>query len=143
MPAACGRTPMQRAAASGARITLWPSMRASPESGLSTVYRIRRLVDLPAPLGPSSPVMRPSRARRLKSRTATTAPKRLLRLSASIMCAARGSRPRAIARQEERLRSRLAHAGNIQALERGAGIEALEYARHARRGELRVSEARQ
>ena len=42
---------------------------------------MRSVVDLPAPLGPSSPVMRPSAAARLTSRTAATAPKRLRRLT--------------------------------------------------------------
>ena len=84
MPAACGSTPMDLRAARGWATTSVPSIRALPESGRSTVYNIRSVVDLPAPLGPSSPVMRPSAALKLTSRTASTAPKRLARASTSI-----------------------------------------------------------
>jgi hypothetical protein len=38
------------------------AMRALPLSGVNTPYIMRRQVDLPAPLGPSKPVISPSRA---------------------------------------------------------------------------------
>ena len=89
MPALCGSTPRRRAASSGVSSTLSPSMRASPASGLSTVYSMRSVVDLPAPLGPEQPVMRPSGAVKLTPRTACTAPKCLASSRASITAAAR------------------------------------------------------
>ena len=39
--------------------TSWPATTARPPVGLSTVLRIRRVVVLPAPLGPSSPKISP------------------------------------------------------------------------------------
>ena len=49
-------------------------MNASPWSGLSTVYNMRSVVDLPAPFGPNNPVICPSRAAKLTPRTAATLP---------------------------------------------------------------------
>ena len=60
-------------------------MNASPASGLSTVYNMRSVVDLPAPFGPNNPVICPSRALKLTSRTAATLPKDLNRPRASNM----------------------------------------------------------
>ena len=48
---------------------------------------IRRSVDLPLPLGPSSAVSEPSSTRMQTSSSATKSPKRLLTLSASIAIA--------------------------------------------------------
>ena len=75
---------MARRAASGSASTSIPSMRARPASGRSTVYSMRKVVDFPAPLGPSRPVIRPSAALKLTSRTAATLPKRLASDSTSI-----------------------------------------------------------
>ena len=52
-------------------------MNASPASGLSTVYNMRSVVDLPAPFGPSKPVIWPSRALKLTPRTAAIVAERL------------------------------------------------------------------
>ena len=52
-----------------------PSICAVPESGTSTVYRMRSVVDLPAPFGPSKPLILPSGASKLTPRTARTLPK--------------------------------------------------------------------
>src|SRR5688572_24525428 len=76
---------MERRAASGSAMTLTPSMSASPASGLSTVYNMRSVVDLPAPLGPNNPVIWPSRATNFTPRTAATLPKDLNRPRASNM----------------------------------------------------------
>src|SRR6266851_2414965 len=61
-----------------------PSMQARPLSGVRTPYSMRKQVDLPAPLAPNRPVISPSRATKDTSRTASMAPKRLLKFAASI-----------------------------------------------------------
>src|SRR5260370_12656842 len=61
-----------------------PSTLALPLSGVRTPYSMRKQVDLPAPLAPNRPVISPSRATKDTSRTASMAPKRLLKFAASI-----------------------------------------------------------
>jgi len=92
MPPPWVSTPQRRAASRGVCTALRPSMSASPASGRSTVYSMRSVVDLPAPFGPRSPVMRPSAARKLTSRTAATAPNRFDSPRASITAAVRSRR---------------------------------------------------
>src|SRR5690606_5590605 len=66
-----------------------PSTLTLPWSGCISVYSIRNVVVLPAPLGPSRPVISPSRAVKPTPCTARTGPvlalKVLCRLSTSIM----------------------------------------------------------
>src|SRR6185295_10766803 len=114
-------------------------MRASPESGRSTVYSTRSVVDFPAPFGPSRPVMRPSSARRLTSRTAFTAPKLFERRSTSITRATSRSRPRR--RQEERHRPRGLRARHLEVLLATALDELRHHPVHARRADLPMTEA--
>jgi hypothetical protein len=64
-------------------------MQALPLSGDRTPYSMRRQVDLPAPLGPSKPVISPFLAVKLTCLTASTAPKRLHKSLASITAQAR------------------------------------------------------
>ena len=52
-------TPMRRRTRSGRRRTSSPATLAVPESGRASVVRILMVVDLPAPLGPSSPKISP------------------------------------------------------------------------------------
>src|SRR5689334_9276881 len=59
-------------------------MLACPESGRSSVDRIRTTVVLPAPLGPSKASTCPRSAAMLTSARALVAPKLFVRLSASI-----------------------------------------------------------
>ena len=47
-----------------------PATRAAPLSGRDSVVRIRTVVDLPAPLGPSSPKMVPACTDRLRPSSA-------------------------------------------------------------------------
>ena len=54
-------TPMARRTRIGSASTSMPATRALPLSGRDRVVRIRTVVDLPAPLGPSSPKMVPGR----------------------------------------------------------------------------------
>ena len=62
---------MWRRTCSGWRTTLTPSIRASPLSGRIRVASIRRVVVLPAPLGPSKPKISPWQALKLRLSTAT------------------------------------------------------------------------
>src|SRR6185436_2977415 len=101
-PAPCDSTPMERRAASGSAATLRPSMKASPASGASTVYSMRSVVDLPAPFGPNNPVIWPSRALKLTSRTAAILPNDLTRPRASNMALPARSGRRPGQRDEER-----------------------------------------
>src|SRR5262245_42440827 len=78
---------------------------------------MRSVVLLPAPFGPSRPVMRLSGATKLTSSTATTLPNRLWSWRASITSAA--SRRRAAERQEERRRTQIGEASGV---ERGKGL---------------------
>src|ERR1700722_7737842 len=118
-----------------------PSMHAWPLSGVSTPYNMRRQVDLPAPLAPRMPVISPSRATNETSRTASTAPKRLLKFFASIM-ALRSWRGAGHA-DEERRGLLLLEAGRIQLLRR-RGVQKLRHQfRYTPRGHLTVSLAAQ
>ena len=56
--------------ASGSVRTSWPATIARPPVGLSTVLKIRRVVVLPAPLGPSSPKIAPGWHSKVTSATA-------------------------------------------------------------------------
>src|SRR5436190_7209106 len=102
MPAPCDSTPIARRAASGSAATLLPSTNASPASGVSTVYSMRSVVDLPAPFGPNNPVICPSRALKLTSRTAAILPNDLTRPRASNMTFPVRSGRRPGQRDEER-----------------------------------------
>src|SRR5574337_77827 len=84
-PRASGRTPRRRRTAIGSTAASMPSTSTCPESGFIRVYSIRRVVVLPAPLGPSSPVISPSQAAKLTPSTAFTLPKALCRFLTSIM----------------------------------------------------------
>src|SRR6516162_6247707 len=64
----------------GSRVTSRPSIRIAPTSGCSRPVIRRRVVVLPAPLGPSSTTNSPSFTVNDSSRTASTVPKRLLML---------------------------------------------------------------
>src|SRR5688572_24833135 len=105
---------MARRAWSGASVTLVPSMNASPASGVSTVYNMRSVVDLPAPLGPNNPVICPSRAVKLTVRTAATLPNDFTRPRASSMEGLLKLGRRAGERGEERHRRDLLRAGRVQ-----------------------------
>src|SRR5487761_2474919 len=84
-PRASGSTPRRRRTATGSTEASMPSMSTRPRSGRISVYRQRSVVVLPAPLGPSSPVISPSRALNDTPSTATTLPKRLCKSITSIM----------------------------------------------------------
>src|SRR5581483_7856128 len=56
--------------------TSWPAMVATPPVGLRTVHRMRMVVVLPAPLGPSRPKTSPGWASKLMLSTASTSPRR-------------------------------------------------------------------
>src|SRR6187399_2076525 len=105
---------MERRAASGSAATLRPSMKASPASGASTVYSMRSVVDLPAPFGPNNPVIWPSRALKLTSRTAAILPNDLTRPRASNMDLPARSGRRPGQRDEERHGFELFRATRIE-----------------------------
>ena len=71
---------------------LYPNV-AALASARTRPSSIRSVVLLPAPLGPRKPVSRPGATEKLSPETASTLPKRLLRLSISIICVPCGSRP--------------------------------------------------
>src|SRR5262245_38996217 len=89
-----------------------PPTRAVPRSGRSTVERILRQVDLPAPFGPNKPVILPSAAAKLTPPSAVTLPKLLPRPSISIIAC--GSRPGAVQRQKEGRRRLGREAGRVE-----------------------------
>ena len=64
--------------------TSCPSMSALPRSGTISVVRMRNVVVLPAPFGPSRPVTTPSAAEKETSSTATTGPNSLCKPRTSI-----------------------------------------------------------
>src|SRR3954451_8993545 len=75
--------------------TSYPARVAVPPVGRSTVQRMRMVVVLPAPLGPSSPKISPGLASKLTPSTAWTRPRRrsrndFLRFSTTIMSVVRG-----------------------------------------------------
>src|SRR4051812_27273555 len=61
----------------GSSATSWPRISARPESGRTSVERIRIRVVLPAPFGPSSPKTAPSGTSRSTPPNACVSPKRL------------------------------------------------------------------
>src|SRR5689334_3111948 len=63
--------------AGAARVTSWPPMLTRPASGVSRPATRRKVVVLPAPVGPSSTTNSPSPIVSDRSRTASTVPKRL------------------------------------------------------------------
>ena len=75
---------MIRRSCRASRTTSRPSTVAVPESGLSSVVRIRTVVVLPAPLGPSKPSTVPSATVRSRPSSAVTSPYVLTRPSATI-----------------------------------------------------------
>src|SRR5499426_3781530 len=90
MPDFCATQPMARRTRSGSFKTSKPATRAEPESGLDNVLRIFIVVDLPAPLGPSSAKTVPASTVKLRPSSARTLPPYILTRSwASIAGAAR------------------------------------------------------
>jgi hypothetical protein len=66
----CPVTPMAARIASASSATSWPATRTSPPSAVMSVVRIRTIVVLPAPLGPSRAKIVPSATcRSIPSRT--------------------------------------------------------------------------
>src|SRR5688572_23343167 len=98
---------------------------------------MRSVVDLPAPFGPRRPVMRPSSARNVTSRTAVTLPKRFTSRSASITNGL--SRRGAGQRSEERHRLHRPRAGDFEVARRAGGDEVGHDAIDARRAQLTVA----
>ena len=92
MPRASGSTPSERRTASGSASASMPSTWMLPASGRMSVYSMRSVVVLPAPLGPSRPVISPSRALNDTPCTARTAPKDFTRPCTSIMARPRWRR---------------------------------------------------
>src|SRR5579859_127155 len=80
-----------------------PLMAAAPDDGTTRPASMRTVVVLPAPLGPSRPKISPSPTVKFRSRTASTAPKRLPRPCTSIIDPPSGAwwvaRPRTVAGQ--------------------------------------------
>src|SRR2546421_2067989 len=66
-------------------LTGWPKSSIVPVSGAVMPTIMRIVVVLPAPLGPSSPKMRPARTDRLRSPTAVKSPKRFVTRSSLIV----------------------------------------------------------
>ena len=62
----------------------WPPMVAVPDVGVTSESSIRSVVVLPAPFGPRKPVIRPGSTVKVRSWTATTLPKCLVRPLTSI-----------------------------------------------------------
>src|SRR5207237_680619 len=75
--------------------TRWPNRRASPASANTSPTRTRRVVVLPAPLGPSRPHTSPWPTAKSRASTASTCPKRLVRpdtaMTASVIAPAAAS----------------------------------------------------
>src|SRR5215468_2476355 len=77
-------SPIDRRTAAASRTTSWPSTRAFPPSGSSSVVRIRTAVVFPAPLGPSTPSTVPRGTDRSIPRSACTSPNDLVKSSTRI-----------------------------------------------------------
>src|SRR6516164_2643214 len=84
MAADCPASPIDRRTAAASRTTSWPSTRARPASGSSSVVRIRTAVVLPAPFGPRTPSTVPCGTDRSIPRSARTSPNDLVRPSTRI-----------------------------------------------------------
>src|SRR4029450_10196586 len=80
----CPERPISRRTARASVTTSKPATRARPASGASSVARIRTMVVLPAPFGPSSASTLPAGSSRSTPSSARTSPKRLPRPSARI-----------------------------------------------------------
>src|SRR5690606_25736612 len=123
MPRASGSTPRRWRTAVGSFATSMPSTSIRPWSGFISVYSMRRVVVLPAPLGPSSPVISPSRASKPTPFTACTVPALVLndlcRFSSRIM-----SRLPTVVAGERRLCGQAVEAGGVQRL-RVRGLDEL------------------
>ena len=74
---ASSTAPTWRTGSASARYGL-PSILALPAVGVTSPSSIRRVVVLPAPLGPRNPTTVPWSTSKLRSSTATTSPKRLV-----------------------------------------------------------------
>src|ERR1035441_7492166 len=83
---ACGITPMLLRTSFAWRTTSKPLIRAVPVVGGTSVVSMRMSVDLPAPLGPSSPNTSPWPMLKLKASTAQNSPNRFVRWSTSTSC---------------------------------------------------------
>src|SRR5258708_10690890 len=116
-----------------------PSTHALPLSGVRTPYSMRKQVDLPAPLAPNMPVISPSRATKDTSRTASMAPKRLLKCEASITPKRLRSWRRARHAHEERRRGVPLEAGRIELVRRRCVQKLRHQLRYAAGGDLAVS----
>ena len=66
--------PLARRAASGSAVTSEPATRALPLVGATVVVSMPMVVDLPAPLGPSSPNASPAATSKSMPFTASTPP---------------------------------------------------------------------
>src|SRR5688572_24886167 len=137
-PRASGSTPSARLTASASVAVSWPSTSTRPSSGFISVYSMRKVVVLPAPLGPSRPVISPSRAAKLTPSTAFTTPARVLKdlckSFALIMCSvlgARGSRFPAVERSERRHVAQAVQALGVERLAVGGLEELAEQFGHA------------
>src|SRR5258708_10879561 len=110
-PRASESTPMRARTARGSAAASMPSTLAVPCEGFTRVAIMRSVVVLPAPLGPSSPVIEPSGAVNETSRTASMGPKCFARSSTLIT----SLQLRAQRQHEERPRDAL-QAFAVQAL---------------------------
>ncbi len=99
-----------RAPGRSARGTGRPSTVAEPDVGIVRPSSVRRVVVLPAPLGPRKPSTRPGSALKLRPSTASVAPKRLVSESTSSIASpvrsSRARRTRAAPRAPPRCRPR-------------------------------------
>src|SRR5262249_38837580 len=89
-----GRYPTLRRTSTGSSRTSCPASRARPLVGGRNVVRIRIVVVLPAPFGPSRPTISPLPTAKLIPSTASTSPYCLDNRCTSIMFASHGSRGR-------------------------------------------------
>ena len=121
--------PIRRRTPAGSARRSQPATSASPAVGVSSVVSMRRVVVLPAPLGPRKPAISPRRTARSTPRTASTTRPRVRKLRASpraeiISCPpappARSSG--AAVRDENVIRVRLP-AGRARVVSNGPGVE--------------------
>src|SRR5579859_1869287 len=76
--------PIERRTAAASRTRSWPSTRARPASGSSSVVRMRKAVVLPAPFGPRRPSTVPCGTDGSMPRSARTSPNDLVNPSTKI-----------------------------------------------------------
>ena len=67
-------TPMLRRTSAGSRATSWPMISARPPEGTISVERMRNVVVLPLPFGPSSPKISAGRTSNDTPASATRSP---------------------------------------------------------------------